>query len=1214
LTTLDITRLNLNGTHIIEASAGTGKTHAIVSIFLRLIAEGYRIDQILVVTFTEAATAELRDRIRTRLRDALGLLNQTDITDPLINSLITASGIDTVRRRFYQAIMTFDEAAVFTIHGFCSQILQTHAFESDILFDARLQTESDALFEEIAADFWAKTVYPAPLLLVQSLLQNRIEPGILTELSRMVCRKPEMAIIPDPPDSANPLAGITAHYQRLRSLWHNHQAKILSHVETSLPALHARYYKSEYLSEWQTIISDWLEPPLPIGIDVPQALIRLSDSELAAKTKKGKEPPRHEFFTCCDKLIHSLNQLSDWFLRVKHDSLTFSRIELERRKARQGILFFDDLITRLDRALQQPGGDVLADRIKTRFPAALIDEFQDTDPIQYRIFQRLYRNSGNPFFMIGDPKQSIYGFRGADIFAYLKAVGEGSGQTYSLQINWRSDSGLIDAVNTLFEMRPNPFLFSEIQFHPVSPPVDTSALPAHGVMENGQPVAPLSITFIKTCAAGSTVDPKTGRITKDWMSRHLPDQIAADIARLLKFGVMSGVGDDDARPVTPGDIAVLVRTNRQAQAMQDALRAVSIPAVLESADSVWDSKESQMLRVVLKAVANPGDHRLIAAAITTDLFGLTAHDVWELSQNEDQWGDWAVQFRAWHVTWTLRGLIPMMNQILGFRDPNSSIIPLARLIGFPDGERRVSNVLHLTELLFQAAREQRLEIPGLMQWFETRQNSPHTDSESAELRLESDARAVKLATIHKSKGLEYPVVYCPWLWMGKHRADSRMPILFHDRDQDGRMTLDLGSDQYPDHQLWAEDEDLAERLRLLYVAVTRARHLCLVYTADVTGLETSALGYLLHGAEPSDENRIQADIRRLMDAGGGNIGLRELSQVESAGMDDSRRNISETSLIHRTAGRSLSRKWRISSFSDMTSPRHIMPDDLSGGRDHDIAPLLTGTDEQPRALIPEDAHSLPILLHQFDRGPVAGIFFHSLFENMDFTSTGTDALTRLITDQLTRAGMDSDQWTPILFQAVIDILDTPLDPEMPDLTLRRIPLNRRMNELAFLMPAAVSSPERQPDPVTASRLVTLFESGLNPAIPDAWLHQLRRLEFPAIAGFLKGFIDLVFEYAGKWYVVDYKSNMLGPDYADYAGHFLEQAMTAHHYYLQYHLYVAALHRYLEHRIPGYDYDRRMGKVYYLFIRGMSKVRGPEFGVFQDRPPKDMIMQLSDLFG
>lgn len=405
------------------------------------------------------------------------------------------------------------------------------------------------------------------------------------------------------------------------------------------------------------------------------------------------------------------------------------------------------------------------------------------------------------------------------------------------------------------------------------------------------------------------------------------------------------------------------------------------------------------------------------------------------------------------------------------------------------------------------------------------------------------------------------------------------------------------------------------------MAVTRARHRCFIYTADVKGMETSALGYLLHQREPAvegspgrlNEDRIQKDLDRLINSGNGVIDLRMLSQIGDAGNGEYPIDSNESSLTHRISTRTLARQWRISSFSDMTSNRTIMPDDLSGGRDHDMTTLSTDTTNWPQNLTEEEPDSSPVLLHQFDRGPVAGIFFHSLFEHMDFTSAISESLTGLITDQLNRAGMNSDQWTQTLCLAVSDILDTPLDAEIPGLTLRQIPMNQRLNELEFLMPAAWPWPEHRHNPVTASTLFTLFESGSNPTVPEKYLHQLKRLQFPAIQGFLKGFMDLVFEYKKKWYIVDYKSNMLGQCYADYAFQSLEQAMSDHHYYLQYHLYVAALHRYLTHRIPGYDYDNHMGKVYYLFIRGMSKRRGPEFGVFQDRPPKSLVMQLSERF-
>jgi exodeoxyribonuclease V beta subunit len=1109
MTPLDALSVPLAGTNLIEASAGTGKTYTIETLYLRLLVEERRsAGEILVVTYTNAATAELRARIRRRLSAALAAFrNGGDAADETLGALVekrrAASALEGDARWLADALASFDEAAIFTIHGFCRRVLTEHAFESGTSFDTELIADQTALIDEVVQDFWARRLYLAPGPLLQKLFgetpsQQRI--GLAS------------------------LAGLAA--------------KVASH------------------------------PSVPV---LPERSPEIED-----------ENPT---------------------LEVKLALVEYARRELRRRKDAANVQFFDDLLHRLHEALEGPGGKALTAKVRRRFPAALIDEFQDTDPVQYLIFREIYLGHEDAaLFLIGDPKQAIYAFRGADVFAYIGAKRDAAERAHTLDTNRRSDPGLIRAVNTVFARAELPFVLGDIPFREVAArPGAEDALGGSAAAS-----APLEILFLPRDGIAG----RGGKISKGLGNENLPRWVAAEIGRFLRSGATIG-----GRAVAASDIAVLCRTNKQALLMQAALRKLGVRSVLQGDASVFESPEAEDLERVVWAMARPGDAGAILAALATPILGLSAGDLVRLRENESRWDAWTESFHAWHEVWRRAGFIPAFRRLLDDSEAQ------ARLLRLTDGERRLTNLLHLGEVLQTAARENRRGPLGLAEWLAVMRTDVRARSEvggdAAQIRLESDEKALKLTTIHKAKGLEYPIVYCPFLWDGRLLAqEDERCLRFHDPKDGDRLKFDLGSPERGTHIEAAKREALAENLRLLYVAMTRARHRLTLVWGAFNECERSALGYVLHQPRPvpKDEDLPAAvatrlrnlgdqDIRRDLDelvrASGGTIAVRDLSfdRVEPF----PRETEDESLLSCRRAERALSLTWRTASFSSLTAGGEAPSALAAEGADYDEAAGVALGAEPPR---PEAS----VRLDQFPGGVRAGLLIHRIFELLDFGHATAEAVHALVAETLPAFGFDA-VWVPVLSAAIGEVLDTPLGDGGPP-ALRHVSTARRLNEMEFLFPVAGEYRGDERGAFRGETLALALERHGGGALSPSYVERVRGLGFKPLAGFLKGYVDLVFEHDGRWWVVDYKSNRLGARARDYAPARLQRSMEEHHYILQYLIYVVALHRHLSRCLPGYDYERHFGGVLYVFVRGMAPGYPLGTGVFRDCPPRGLIEELS----
>ncbi|HHD7773218.1 TPA: exodeoxyribonuclease V subunit beta [Klebsiella pneumoniae] len=1162
---LDPLRLPLIGERLIEASAGTGKTFTIAALYLRLLLglggeaaypRAISVEELLVVTFTEAATEELRGRIRSNIHELRIACLRGESDNPLYSALLAEiADKDDAAKTLLLAERQMDEAAVFTIHGFCQRMLSLNAFESGMLFEQQLIEDESRLRYQACADFWRRHCYPLTRDIAAVIHDVWKGPrDLLKSLDRWL--QGEAPQLKSPPAPNETLAErhqqIIARIDSLKQQWREQVGEIEGVLENS--GLDRRKFNRGNQGKWMEKVNAWAQEET-LSYQLPDALEKFAQSFLLERTKAGGEPPVHPLFSAVESLLASSLTLTDLVLAR---AMVEIRDAVAREKRRRGELGFDDMLSRLDEALRGDSGETLASAIRQRFPVAMIDEFQDTDPQQYRIFRRIWRRQPETaLLLIGDPKQAIYAFRGADIFTYMKARGDVAAH-YTLDTNWRSSPGMVGSVNRLFSLSDNPFMFHEIPFLPVKAAaknkglrftVDAADVPAMNVwLMPGDTVGSGDYqTFMAQLCATQI---------RDWLS-------AGQRGRALLWR------GETSRPVQASDITVLVRNRLEAAQVREALQTLGIPSVyLSNRDSVFETLEAQELLWLLQAVLAPERENTLRSALATSMFGLTALDIENLNQDEQAWDALVEEFSEYRQIWRQRGVMPMLRALMTARHIAEN------LLATRGGERRLTDILHISELLQEAASQLESEH-ALVRWLAQHIAEPDSNATSQQMRLESDKHLVQIVTIHKSKGLEYPLVWLPFI----ARFRKQDQAFYHDRETFAAV-LDLGQDE-ASLEL-AEAERLAEDLRLLYVALTRAVWHCSLGVAPLSSRKSgnsdfhlSALGRLLQAGEAMDAAGLAA---RLADFCHGDIALQRPGELDLTPWQ------APAATIPRLSARELQRRiaddWRVTSYSG------LQQHGFSGGQD--LLPRL----DVDAAGVGEVVEEPQLTPHQFPRGAAPGTFLHSLFEELDFTQPVPEGW---MAEKLQLSGFDA-QWAPVLTDWLGGVLKTRLPG--PDIALNQLAARDKQVEMAFFLPIAQL--------LTAERLDALIRQ-YDPLSADT-----PPLDFRQVRGMLKGFIDLVFRHEGRYYLLDYKSNWLGEDREAYTRPAMEQAMRAHRYDLQYQLYSLALHRYLRHRLADYDYDRHFGGVIYLFLRGMDGQEGGQ-GIFTTRPVRPLIDGLDQLF-
>lgn len=1151
---LDPASTPLEGTTLIEASAGTGKTHTLTTLFLRLLLEKrLRVDQILVVTFTEAATEELRGRIGQRLRRAVDLAREdnpvlTDADRPL-RDLVRADGAADM---LHAALRNFDLARICTIHGFCQHLLQTHGFECHRPFDTTLEPDLRELRRQACVDFWREHLLPLPgaggarirALLRPEQLERLAALPFLAQNPQIVPRIPR-------PDTTAAEGLFGDAYLQAQRLWNAHhediRVQLLEHR-----GLKANMGKPDMLTARLAAAEQYLRSGGTAGLDIPAELEKLTPQYMADMTRKNATPPEHPFFEAIAELLsahaHLLDRIGQLATHLRHAFLTTLEADLDRRKHALNIEGFDDLLRTTRRALDNPTPVGI---VRERYRAALIDEFQDTDSLQYGIFSRLFDTPKHSLFLIGDPKQAIYSFRGADLHTYLLAARECDRRT-TLGANYRSTPAMINAINRVFTHAPDPFATPGIIFRPVSWP----GKPHPELTEHGAPLPALTIWQARA-DNGHPLN-RTEQVPR------ICHAVAVEIARLLR-GADQGVVRLGTAPLRPRDMAVLVDSHRQGAHMHAALTQAGVHAVLAHTSSIFDSAEALDILTLLRAMAEPGRQPLVRAALATVALGLDAEDLRKLDEHPESMDSWIEHLALGRSIWQRRGIMAAMRRLLAERDIR------ARLLGLPGGERRMTNFLHCLEVLHGREREVHATPRALVSWLARRIG--RTGGEEQQLRLDSDRDAVRIVTIHKSKGLEYPVVFCPFLFRSAS-VDPDMALTHEDG-----LVLDLGSEDLPRRLENARDENNAELVRLAYVALTRASCRCLVVWGRWNGSESSALARIFHGHRSTSGEALSwktitdQDVRDdLDDLAGPDIEVRDLPSEPAITRYQS--PVPAPDLAARPWSRVLGPTFGVSSFSGLTR-----------GTPHATAPGLDEADT------PGDLSST-LSMAGFPRGATAGSCLHHILEHIDFTQR--DSIPVAVAQGLAAYGFPP-RWEEVLQANLNAVREADLGGFCLADARDAVP------EMEFLFPLR---------PLTRERLGEVYRQW-SPVLPETLPTRMDHLRFEPQQGFLTGFMDLVFRHRERYYLLDWKSNWIGPTPAHYTPEALHASVAESWYFLQYHLYCLALDRLLALRLDNYAHASHFGGVYYIYLRGVDPDH-PGCGIHVDRPDQAFLAALGRL--
>ncbi|WP_118879274.1 exodeoxyribonuclease V subunit beta [Haemophilus haemolyticus] len=1191
--------LPLNQISLIEASAGTGKTYTIGSLYLRLLLKAgennfsrpLNVEEILVVTFTEMATEELKKKIRERITDAIHKLTAFAETqdksafknDEFLTALCQDLDIFEAIHHLKLAEQNMDLAAIYTIHGFCRRMLMQYAFHSGIHFNLELIKDQSDLLVRFANEFWREHFYPLPFEMadfianglgspdyVLSLLESNLDKNLIVDLEN------QQALSISITEFLHQYLGeYFKDIKALKRFWLESAGKISELITEELnkdyakgepKSLSRRSYNTSRLAKWIDQVNAWANDPRDYVLN-ETLMSYFTQSALGEKGEEGASPFIAQIFTELEERASALMS-PDLLRRI---ILYHYRQGLQQKlldyKLNHQEKSFDDLLRLFCEALQGPQGNELAEMIRFQYPFAMIDEFQDTDSQQYAIFSKIYRDNpekNTGFIMIGDPKQAIYRFRGADIFTYLKASDEAQSR-FELTKNYRSEKHLVDGVNALFDFPQSPFIYQNIKFTAVDSRDDHLQFYLNGKAEP-------AYRFYLT---------ESDKVNKTEMAKIC----AISIQHWLKSAAENQAvfqNEDTCKTLQAANIAVLVKNRYEAADVIQELQKLGIASVyLSDQSSVFDSHVAVELLRILKACLNVAE-RPILNAIATALFGLNAAYIHQIQQNEADWQRWADSFAQYQQTWQRQGILVMLHQILLEQGISE------RLLSQATGERDLTDFLHLAEILQQAATLHESEA-ALLSWFEKQIQGE--GRQEAQIRLESERQLVKIVSIHKSKGLEYDLVWLPFL-----AVPSKIPTA-------GDMNVYYSKER--DETLWdmenrnlnaLYEETFAEELRLLYVALTRAKYQMAFALPAQFDKKWNALHYVLSQGEigkeialsaPKDtETLLQTFKEKMQD----NVEICTKPNLEAFPALSINTKNDELKAAEFTGN--IEQDWRITSFTSIEQAhrrQHYFTESV--GKKHAVFDDAKDYDSQnaieiSTALLNENESNILDL----PRGKQVGTALHRHFENCYFSDlANTEEI-----DTLRQSLQLDETFTEPLQNWLQQISHTPLSNEI-GIALADLANKDCIKEMPFYLA------------IREHFDVAAFNHALN-----AYHHlPSEPLQFEQIQGMVRGSIDLVFRHNGKYYIVDYKSNFLGSSLADYNENALKKEMLHSHYDWQYLIYTLALHRYLQSVVPDYDYARDFGGVFYLFLRGMNGE--PQSGVFYDRPSVELITELDGVF-
>ncbi len=1176
----DVARTPLHkAVHLIEASAGTGKTYAIAMLVLRLITEfSLKIEDILLVTFTRAATEELGERIRSRLVEGRQLL-EGDVSEADATLLSWAENISEPEQalgRIRSALIDIDRAQVFTIHGFCQRMLQEQALESSQLFDVELLPNTDKVQQRVIQDFWRLFVYSLPRRQCGVVLAHYATPEQLHQsvapLSGSIT-----AIEPESEDLQRVASRFEHHFEKLCSWWDDNNEFLHDTLEKLVAEGKMKKKFIENFSFWWSSLATYFKQE---SYYFPEGLQLLVRQEFAGeingtKVRGAKKTALLESIILPDELAGALlEDAKQLLLSLRRSYTLYFLEETEKQMVAQNAMSYDDLIIRLHRAIKGPSAKPLLQLLRRRFHAAVIDEFQDTDTLQWQIFNTVFTGGQHFLYLIGDPKQAIYRFRGADIHSYFLAK-QFADRSFTLIKNYRSHPGCVAAVNSLFSSREKPFFFDEtmLDFSPVKAALNEQD---HCLEKNGKPLE--NMVF---CQLETAKESKDGTWTSAKAAGVIMRYITCEIVSLLQGDIKYISQKDTAqesRELRPQDIAILVRQNDHAEQYQAMLAEAGVASVLVSRTSVFQTAECDELYMVLSALVDPDDIVLLKRAMTVSWFGFNGDELYGIWQNDYDFNRYHSRFQGYAEAWPIQGVLFMMKRFL---ETEKVLVTLAT---GERAERKIANIHHLIELLQQAEEDNVFGPDQLLQWLYRNMESATAEYE---LRLENDEDAVRIVTMHGAKGLEYPVVFCPSLWYRQTRMEKETGrLVCH---ENGHYILDLGSSRFEKRHQEILLEDMAEDLRLCYVALTRAKIRCYVMWCDYKGRKGSSadsfhsgLGYLLY-----PNGRIPFSLQeQVMIAKGqehGNAYELMNSDIEIPHLLASSVSSPGDFVLKQRHRGPLFAARQMTSYSALVASGHNNEkhDEEISVFDVVVSPE-TGASEEilPFAALPAGANF--------------GNVVHDILESIPFAVLRHPQTERQKITQICRKyGVDVDiELLLTLLQRVVTVpLGSPDAPAEQRFLLSSIEPQKCVKEMEFYFNLHGGSTR------DINRLLATEKT-------------VGALNEKRIAGFLTGFVDLVFQHNSRFYIIDYKTNYLGNKAEDYTHDRLVEGMAAHNYGLQYFLYSLVVHRYLKNFMSGYDYASHFGGVFYLFVRGMDE--GGR-GVYFHKPDLQILENLSNCF-
>lgn len=1200
---LDPISLPLNQSVLIEASAGTGKTYTMANLYLRLIlgvgCEPLSAEQILVVTFTKAATQELRDRIRAKLSDVAKWFQDPDsdeaqqgLSDPFLQEIYQQVQPELTKAilRLRIAERDVDLAAIFTIDSFCQKMLFQYAFNSGVRFDVDLQANESELLTRLSEETWRELFYPADLKTTETVSAQLGSPAQALRHVRGYLHAEPAELTPLQQQFANTTLA-EFHQQKaqfiaeVKAFWQKHGTEMVAIIDEERnkaypkgvkKALSRRSYTENVVSNSSLTLNQWAESN---ALDFPEkSWQKYEQSFIASKMEEGADAPLTS--PLFEQTENWRKEYEQRFVHKEYAVLLFSflhrlREKLSHHKATHKEKSFDDMTAHFHAALLGENGEAFAKAIRTQFKFAMIDEFQDTSQKQYEIFSRIFMPPTQAekigFIMIGDPKQSIYKFRNADIFSYLNAANQVELRV-TMERNWRSAQALVENSNRLFGFEnpsASPFLYREIAFHPVKAKTDQSDA--------------LFGTQSTYC-----------HLLHDYDEQQAAERCAYEIQQQLKQAAQGKLilqEKGEKRPLEARDITLLVRKKSQADLLRRALWQRKIPSIYLSArDSVFGSPIAPELLLLLKACLNPYSSHHLLNVLASSLWQFDANTLYQLKQNDTEWENWVGRFIEYQKIWQHQGILPMLHAIF----LQEGIIQ--RLNQQDDAERLITDLLHLTELLQEAMQSAHNEN-ALLHWFQQQIDDPDGDSDEQKLRLESEQKLVKIVTIHGSKGLEYPVVWLPFAGMPSKEFRENVfgkwktPCIYRNDKHERCWAFSPLNEQ---ERMLINQEEFAEDLRLFYVAVTRAKYQLNLILPSQFSKKWSVAGYLLsHGKlapDGGEPEKSTADY--LADK---QLACEIIEHDAPPPTDDWQASeAAQPELNIRTFQGHIHASGQITSFTALQAQHERLQNNAEN------RPLVYGDsalDYDRDAVTPQSIAELeepsdPFSPYQFPHSTQVGNLLHKFFERWDFSHGVNEEAVAELCHQLDLG----EHWISPVSEWFRQIIATPF---ADGICLSQLSSQKRLNEWQFYL--RLQNEKALPQ---LNRLLKT-ESHLAKQLPDL---QLKQLE-----GYVRGFVDMIVQADGKFYVIDYKSNFLGYLAQDYSLPKIEKVMGQYRYDLQYLLYTLAVHRYLGTRLgENYDYERDFGGVAYLFLRGMNGEANS--GIYFDKPSKRLIEEMDQLFG